>query len=199
MAFQWSGIAASTAAVTDRLVTSTNMKVGAYALAHSTAAVTGGFLVTVAHTSADTADTLGTIVVVGKNLAGQTVTETITPVADSTVTGAVIFGSITSVTGVGWAIDGAEGTNDTLVVGTAAGCYVMGSGGVLHAIVVNATAAASVAVSDARGTIATLKASIGEGTYYYDAEVSGYLKVATTSTNDLTVLHSGTLPNYATS
>jgi len=63
--------------------------------------------------------------------------------------------------------------------------------------VVNATAAATIVLSDSKRTIATLAASIANGHYLYGPGVdfTGYLKVATTSTNDITVIHSGTLPS----
>lgn len=196
MGWQYTPITASTASVTNRLVTSTNMKVGAYTVANASAVWAAGFHVTVTGTQVGGVDdTLGTVVFVGTDLNGQGVTETLTPVNGSTVEGSVIFRVVTSVTGVGWVINTG---NDTLVCGVA-GCYPMGSGGVLHSIIVNTTAAATVVLSDKRGTIATLKASIAENTYYYDVDVSGYLKVATTSTNDVTVTHSGTVPTFATS
>lgn len=101
----------------DRFVTSTNMKVGAYTLAQTTPTDGLARNVTVTVTAGATADTMGTVTVVGKNLLDETITETITPVAGSTVAGTKAFKSITSVTGAGWAIDGVEGTNDTITVG----------------------------------------------------------------------------------
>ena len=190
----YTNIAASTAAVTNRYVVSTNMKVGAYTLANTTPAWAGAGNVTVTHTTVVTTDTLGTVVVVGVDLAGQTRSETLTPVADSTVTGVVPFRTITSITGAGWVI---AGTNDTLVCGVAAGAIVCGSQGQLGYVSVNATAAATVVLSDARGTIATMKASLAEGTYFtgsFPLDFAGYLKVATTSTNDITVVATATLP-----
>jgi len=64
-----------------------------------------------------TEDTNGTIVVVGKDLAGNTITETLTPDAGKTVAGAKAFAEITSITGAGWVIDGSEGTADKITVG----------------------------------------------------------------------------------
>ena len=192
MSNTYTNIAATTAAVANRFVTTTDMKVGAYTVANASPVWAGGCLVTVTHTQVGgVTDTLGTIDVVGKDLAGQTITETITPLDGTVATGTKIFRSITSVTGVGWVIDTG---NDTLVVGCAAGSLAVGSGGILHAIVVNTTAAAAVTISDKRGTIATLKASIAEGTYIYDVAFSGFLKVATTSTNDVTAIHTDSQP-----
>lgn len=97
----------------DWLVVSANMKVGDYILAH-TAPDVGARNVTVSQTAEGAEDTNGTIVVVGKDLAGATITETITPNAGATVAGAKAFAEITSVTGAGWVIG--EG-NDTITVG----------------------------------------------------------------------------------
>jgi hypothetical protein len=193
----YTNTAATTAAVANRFVASANMKVGAYTVANASPAWSGGCLVTVTHTQVGgVTDTLGTVVVVGTDLSGQALTETITPLDGTVATGTKIFRTVTSVTGAGWVINTG---NDTLVVGCAAGSYAASSAGILHAIVVNTTAAAAITVADARGTIATLKASIAEGTYVYDVEYLGYLKIATTSTNDVTAIHSSTaIPAYAT-
>ena len=100
----------------DWFVASVDMKVGAYTLAH-TAPDVGARNVTVTQTATDTEDTNGTIVVVGKDLAGNEITETLTPNAGATVAGAKAFASITSITGVGWVIDGSEGSKDKITVG----------------------------------------------------------------------------------
>ena len=193
-AYAYTPLAASTAAVTNRFVASANMQNGAYTIANASPAFAGAVLVTVTHTTVAGADTLGTITVVGTDLNGQAISEVITPLAGTVATGTKFFRVVTSVTGSGWS---ATSTADTIVVGHAAGSYVIASAGVLHSIVVNATAAAAITVSDARSTIATLKASIAEGIYVYDVMVSGYLKVATASTNDSTVVHSPTVPTYS--
>jgi hypothetical protein len=196
MGYGYSNLAATTAAVTNRFVTSTNMKVGAYTVANASPAWSGGCLVTVTHTAVTGTDTLGTIDVVGTDLAGATITETITPLDGTVATGTKVFRTVTSVTGVGWVINTG---NDTIVVGCAAGDYVAGSGGILHSLVLNNSVAATIVLSDKRGTIATIPASQAAGTeYLYDIEFAGFLKVATTSTNDVTVIHSATLPTYAT-
>ena len=98
----------------DRIVTSANMKVGAYTVAAQPDIPRN---VTVTVTAGDTADTMGTVVVVGTDINGNALTETITPVAGSTVAGTKAFKTVTSVTGAGWVIDGSEGTNDTITVG----------------------------------------------------------------------------------
>lgn len=104
--------AMSTADV-DYYVTSTNMKVGAYTLAQ-TAPARGARNVTVTQTAVDAEDTNGTIDVVGTDLAGNTISETITPNAGATVAGTKAFATITSITGVGWVIGAG---NDTITVG----------------------------------------------------------------------------------
>lgn len=186
-------IAATTAAVADRIVASANMKVGTYTVANASPVWAGGALITVTHAQVGgVTDTLGTIAVVGKDLHGNAISETITPLDGTVATGTKVFRSVTSVTGAGWVIDTG---NDTITVGVAAGSYVAVGGGLFKSIVVNATAAATVVVSDASGTIATLAASIANGVYEFEVPWSGFLKVATTSTNDVTLIHSPGVPN----
>jgi len=190
----YTNTAATTAAVTNRYVTSTNMKVGAYTLANTTPVWSGAGLVTVTHTEVGGGvDTLGTIVVVGVDLSGQSRTESIVPVNGTTATGTIPFRTITSVTGAGWVI----GTgNDTIVVGVAAGNIACGSQGTLGGLLVNNVVATLVTISDAKGTIMVIPASQAAGTFYeLGVDFGGYLKVATTSTNDVTVFHTGTLPS----
>lgn len=187
-------LSASTAAVANRFVASTNMVVGTYTVANPSPAWQGGCFITATITGVTGNDTPGTLIVVGTDLAGNAITETITLVAGGTATGAKVFRTVTSVTGAGWVINGG---NDTIVVGCAAGSIACGTSGTLYAVVVNATAAATVVLSDSVRTIATLAASIANGHYIYGPGVDfvGYLKVATTSTNDITVVHSPTAPS----
>lgn len=197
MGLLYTNTAATTAAVTNRIVTSANMKVGTYTIANASPVWAGGALITVTHTTvAAGTDTLGTITIDGTSLAGSVISEVITPVADSTVTGTKVFRTVTAVTGAGWVI---AGGNDTIVVGVAAGNYVASSGGVIGGVLVNNSVAAAVTIADARGTIMTIPASQAAGTYYNlgGVDFSGFLKVSTTSTNDVTVFHSGTFPTYA--
>jgi len=91
----------------DWFVASTDMKVGAYTLAH-TAPDVGARNVTVTQTAVDAEDTNGTIVIVGTDLAGNVITETLTPKAGATVAGAKCFATITSITGVGWVTAGGK-------------------------------------------------------------------------------------------
>ena len=107
-----------TAADTDRIVTTTNMKVGAYTVA---AQPYGPSLITVTTTASGTADTQGTITVVGTDIFDVAQTDVIIPVADSTVSGVKYFKTVTSVTGAGWVVDVGAG-NDTIVVGVPASC-----------------------------------------------------------------------------
>ena len=197
MSSLYTNIAATTAAVANRFVTSANMKVGTYTIANASPVWAGGCIVTITHaTVAAGTDTLGTITIVGTGLSGATITEVITPLADAVASSVNIFRTVVSATGAGWVI---AGGNDTITIGCAAGSYAAASGGVLGQVVVNSTAAATVVISDSKGTIATLKASIAEGSYRFDVVYNGYLKVATTSTNDVTLTHTGTQPAFATS
>lgn len=198
MGLAYTNTAATTAAVTNRIVASANMKVGTYTIANASPVWSGGALITVTHTQVGgVTDTLGTIAVAGTNLAGQAITETITPLDGTVATSTQIFRTVTSVTGAGWVVNS---TADTIVVGVAAGSYVCSGGGSIGGILVNNSVAAAIVISDARGTIVTVPASQAAGTYYNlnGVDFSGYLKVATTSTNDVTVFHTTTFPIYAT-
>lgn len=99
----------------DYFVASANMKNGAYVLAH-TAPDVGARNVTVTQTITNAVeDTNGTITVTGTNLAGEAISEVITPNGGATVAGAKAFASITSIVGAGWVIGGADA--DTITVG----------------------------------------------------------------------------------
>jgi hypothetical protein len=198
MGLTFSNTAATTAAVANRIVTIANMKVGTYTIANASPVWAGGALITITHaTVAAGTDTLGTVTIDGTGITGAVQSEVITPLADTVATGTKIFRSVTAVTGAGWVI---AGGNDTITVGVAAGNYVAATGGVLGGVLVNNTVAAAVVVSAANGTIITIPASQAAGTYYNlgGVEYSGWLKVATTNTNDVTVFHSGTIPAFAT-
>jgi hypothetical protein len=189
-------ISATTAAVTNRLVTSTNMANGAYTVANASPVWEGGCFVTATITAATGNDTPGTLTLVGTDLAGNAQTEVLTLVAASTATSSKVYRTLTSATQAGWVINGG---NDTIVVGCAAGSIACGTSGTVYGIIVNTTAAATVVLSDSARTIATLKASITEGVYNYGPGIdfTGYLKVATTSTNDVTVISTPTNPSGA--
>lgn len=78
-------------------------------------------------------------------------------------------------------------------IATATTTIVKTGAGVLHKIVVNTTAAGAITVYDnkaASGTkIATLKASIAEGTYTYDASFTTGLTIVTAAASDITVTY----------
>jgi len=179
--------AATGAADDNRFVTVVNMKVGAYTLAATTMPSPGGRQITLTHVSVGTTDTLGTVVVVGTGLDGGALTETLTPVADSVVTGSAWFASITSVTGAGWVIDGVESTEDTIIVGCTGAAAVADESGVLNSITVGETAAGAITFADSTGTIAVLKASITEGTYELGIGFSDYLTVVAAGASKFTV------------
>jgi hypothetical protein len=101
----------------DYFVASADMKVGAYTLANTTMLGNCARNVTVTQTAVGTEDTNGTVVVNGTDLAGNAITETLTPNAGVTVAGTKAFRTVTSVTGAGWVIDGVEATKDTVTVG----------------------------------------------------------------------------------
>lgn len=187
----WTNIAAAPTADDNGYVTTADMKVGAYTLA-ATVPTYGARRVTAIRTVVVVADTPGTVVVVGKDLANQTITETLIPGAHTvTVTGTRFFKSITSITGVGWVSDG---TPDTIIFGWNAQNAVVTGEGLLHAVVVNTTAAGAITLTDARGAIGVLKASIAEGHYVYDLAFAGYLRVETAAASDITVIHTPTMP-----
>ena len=198
MGYTHSNTAATTAAVANRIVTSANMKVGTYTIANASPVWAGGANITVTHTQVGgVTDTLGTVVITGTNLAGQTITETITPLDGTVATGTKVFRTVTIVQGAGWVIDTG---NDTITVGVAAGNIVAAGTGSIGSVLVNNAVAAAVVLSDSSGTIITIPASQAAGTFYNldGADFAGFLKVATTNTNDVTVFHTGTLPIFAT-
>jgi hypothetical protein len=189
MPYAYTNLSASTAAVTNRFVTTTNMKVGEYTLANATAAHGAGFKVTATITAVTGNDTPGTLVVVGIGMDGQPLTETITLAAGTGGNGSKIFRSLTSVTGAGWVINVG---NDTIVVGNAADAYITDGPSELYAVVVNSTTATSIALATAGPAVGTLKASIAENTYYYQCVVST-LRVTHAGTSNYTIIHTPSL------
>ena len=186
-------LTAANAADDDYFLTTASMKVGAYTLTKTATTTPGARKLTVTHTSENDyyeypVEALGTLTVVGKSLSGQTITEVITPVADDVVTSIRWFASLVSVTGAGWVESG--GVPDTIEIGYAADICVLDGPGRLERVVINATHASTVVLADAKGTIATLKASIAEGHYEYDLDVAGFLTIDLNGTQDVTVIHS---------
>ncbi len=106
-------------------------------------------------------------------------------ITHTTVAGADTLGTITI-----WV---AVSTADTIVIGCAAGAILASTGGVLGSVIVNTTAAGTVILADKRGTIATLKTSIAEGVYPFNINFAGFLKVTTSTTNDVTITHTATI------
>lgn len=104
----------------DRFVTSVAMKVGAYTLAANAmpeAGIARKLLITVTQVGGVN-DTMGTLVIVGTDIAGNALSETIAPTANSTKTTLNAFKTVTSITGAGWARDAGAGSEDTIKIGT---------------------------------------------------------------------------------
>jgi hypothetical protein len=99
--------------VSNRIVTSTNMKNGAYTIAAQP--ITPAQLSVLA-TGVGGNDTMGTITFVGTDICGAAITEVVTPIPGTTVYTTNMFASVTSATGAGWVINS---TNDTIVIGVA--------------------------------------------------------------------------------
>lgn len=102
--------------VANKIVTSTNMKAAAYTIA---AQPTVPAILSVLATAVGTADTMGTIDFVGTDRNGAAQTETVIPIAGTTVLTTKVFKTVTTATGVGWVIDGGS-QNDTIIIGVAA-------------------------------------------------------------------------------
>ena len=185
MGYTYNRYTAAPAAVTNRFVASTNMANGAYTLAATTMPTPGARKITATITPVTGNDTPGTITVVGTNLAGQAMTEVISLVAGGSATGSKLFVTVSSITQAGWVINTG---NDTIVIGCDATQAVLDGGGTLRSVIVNTTAAGTITIADAKGTIAQLKTSIAEGTYYYDIDVVGFLTVTQTAASDITVV-----------
>jgi hypothetical protein len=197
MGYTHSHIAAAPVGVADGFLLAVDMKVGAYVL-DATVPTFGARRVTCTRTRdglAGTEDTPGTIDLVGKDLAGSVITETLTPGAHTiVVTGTKFFASLTSATGVAWVVDAGAG-KDHIIIGWDAQCAVATGAGVLHGIQINTTAAGIITIADSSGTIAVLPVSVAVGTFYlWDANWSGYLRVEPAAASDITILHSGSLP-----
>jgi hypothetical protein len=193
VAYAKTRLSAANPAVNNRFVVSTNMIVGAYAVANATMPTTpGARRITVTHTAVTGNDTLGTITVTGTDPRGAVIVDVIVPVAGGVATGTKFFSTVTNVVGAGWVINVG---NDTIVVGCEAGGAVIDSPGELRSIVVNTTAAGTITLADAGGIFAVLKASIAEGIYPFDVEIAGFLQVTLAAASDVTVVHSARLPS----
>lgn len=102
---------------TDRIVASTNMKVGTYTIANQPVKAAR---ISVTQTAVGAADTSGTITITGTVGGVAGTTESITPVAGTTVYGTKYFTAISAVTGASWVISAG---NDTITVGVSVGRY----------------------------------------------------------------------------
>jgi len=199
MGYPHSTLSAATAAADPNLfVTDVHMKVAtAYTVATPNMPEAGTARhVTLTRTFDGLADTPGTVLITGTNLAGQIITETLTPSAvDATlVEGSRWFHTVTGAQGAGWII---SGNNDHIVIGCGAVAIIAEAGvGTLVGCQINTTAAGTITLADAGGTIAVLPASVAVGTWYrWEATFSGYLSVALAAASDITVLHSGSMPS----
>lgn len=192
MGYPHSHLAAANAVSADRFLNSIAMKVGAFTLDETTIATEGARHINLTHTLGDTVDTLGTVVVVGTDLSGNVITETITPVDSSLVAGALWFHTVTSATGVGW-VQGGSGA-DTIEIGYGAELILVDGTGTLHSVVINTTAAGTITIADATGTIAVLASSIAVGSYEFEAIFYGYLAFTLGAASDITIMRDD---NYA--
>ena len=114
----------NSAAVTNRIVTTTNMANASYTVA---AQPYGPSKITVTTTASGTADTQGIITVTGTDIFDRIITDVITPVAGSTVSGTKYFKTVTTVVGSKWVVDAGAG-NDTIVVGVPADIAIQAPG-----------------------------------------------------------------------
>jgi hypothetical protein len=181
----------------NRFVTSIDMKRTAYVIATpAMPEANTARHVTITVTFDGAADTTASVLVTGTNLAGQVITETLTPSAidATTVVGTKWFRTVTAAISASWVIAGAAA--DHLEVGCGVDAIIAEGSGTLHGIQINTTAAGAITVSDAGGTIAVLPAAVAEGTFYeWDVTWSGWLRVVMVAASDITVMHSGSLPS----
>jgi hypothetical protein len=199
MSYGWTNLAAATAAAdTDRFIAVTDMKRGDYGAPLVAAMPEAGTarhvtITLIRNNAVDT--TLGVVTITGTNLGGEVITEVITPLDNATATGTKWFMTVTAVLGgQTWVKD--AGAADSIQVGCGAAAIIAQGTGTLHGIQINTTAAATIVVSDATGTIATLPANVAVGTFYrWDVTFGGFLSVALGGASDVTVLHTGTLPS----
>lgn len=63
------------------------------------------------------------------------------------------------------------------------------SNGVLSSVIIGETSAGAITISDSKGTIAVLKASILEGVYEFKCAYSGYLTIVTDGASKLSIMY----------
>jgi hypothetical protein len=151
-------------AVANYYVVSTNMVVGAYTLAHTTASDGLARNVTCTRAVVTGADTPGTVLVTGTDLDGTVITETLTPGADTVlVAGTKAFLTITSIVGSGWVINTG---NDTIVFGFGNLIGLPLAVSAAKDVVETSLAAANVTVvATGDGTLALSTVDLSSGTY----------------------------------
>jgi hypothetical protein len=178
----------------NRFVLSTDMKRTAYTIEATNAMPEANTArhVTITVTFDGAADTTASVLVTGTNLAGQVISETLTPSAvdATTVEGTKWFRTVTAAISASWVIAGAAA--DHLEVGCGANAIIAEGNGTLHGIQINTTANGVITVSDANGTIAVLPVNVAVGTFYqWDVSWSTWLRVVMAAASDITVMHSG--------
>ena len=176
---------------TDHYCASQNLKVGDLTLTATLTPGNGARIVTCTRAVDQAADTPGTLLVTGKNLASQTITETLIPGANGIlVSGSKLFASVSKVTAAGWEI---AGNNDTIIVGMGAEHFVSESAGTLKGILITVAAASAINVTDGAETIMILPASMAIGYYEFDVAY-GSLRVEPQGATTISVIHSPSLP-----
>ena len=90
----------------DRIVTVTDMIVGAYVIANASPVGGGAMNVTFTMADADGSDTVGTVLVTGTDLDDQVLTETIIPTQNGITQGTRAFKTVVSAVGAGWVTNG---------------------------------------------------------------------------------------------
>lgn len=151
----------------DRFVVSTDMKVGAYTVAN--ASPTDGLArnVVVTVTPVSTLDTMGTVTITGTDVAGDTISEVITP-ASGVVTGLRAFKTVTGAVGAGWVV--AAGADQIKIgFGNLIGLPAHLRGQYLEA---------------AQGFVAFVAGAVVAATWVYNAEISKCTIDASAATYD---------------
>lgn len=72
---------------------------------------------------------------------------------------------------------------------TSATTTVFTGKGILQAVTINTTANDTIIIKDGTTVIATLKANIAEGTYWYNTTIANSLIIVTATTPDITVTY----------
>ena len=180
----------------DRYAEVQNLKVGDLTLTATLTPGNGARTVTCTRVVDGNADTPGTLLVTGKNLAGQTITESLIPGANGIlVSGSKLFASVSKVTGAGWVING---NNDTIIIGVGCEHYVSGTAGQPKRILISVAAASAINVTDGGKTLMILPASMAIGYYDFGGLAYGSLRVEPQGATTISVIHTPSLPtDYA--